>query len=192
MGLKEEYKKQAEAEEPYRESSDESFAMDMAQGGQRLPSNITPEDYYQYKRFINLPESQAEHLNKIDKDVVMANLGGAKPTREELRFQEGTIELAESEWIHEVKIPRKNADGSLVRDMDGEIVYNTELVFDEYFRGCLNFLKGQYKFDLVGSRAMGGQDRAAFLDISSSNRISKEFARKKEQKNQFFGTGGGM
>lgn len=184
------FQKQMDMQEPYQEGSDESMAFDQQLGEKpRYPSNITPEDYYMYKKFINLPESQAEHITKIDKDVVLANLGGSKPTREELRFQEGTIELAETEWVIPLKIPRKNMDGSFIKDSEGHIVFDTELVFDEYFRGCLVFLKGQYKFDLVSSRAQGGQDRAAFLDISTSNRISKELSKKKEQQNRYFGGG---
>lgn len=187
-----ELREQMEAQEPYQESSDESMNFDLQQGSQRLPSNITPEDYYQYKRFINLPESQAEHPSKVDKDVVFGNFGGNRPSWEELRFEVGTIDLFETEFVIERKIPRKNNDGSFVKDSDGKLVFDVERVFDPEFYGSLSFLKTEYKFGVVSSRALGGNDRAAFLDISSSNRISKEFSKKKDQKNQFFGTGGGM
>jgi hypothetical protein len=193
VNYEKEVREQQNAEEPYRESSDESMMMDSQQRDQqglRLPSNVTPEDYYQYKKFINLPESQAEFETKIDKDVVFANIGGQKPTMEELRFQVGTIDLFESEFVEELWIPRRNQSGDFVRDKDNKIVMDLEIRFDEAFRGCLTFLKAEYKFSVVASRAMGGQDRAAFLDISSNNRIQKEFSKKKETSSKFFGTGG--
>lgn len=192
VNIKKEVAAQMDAQEPYQESSDESMNSDSRQNFQdlRFPSSATPEDYYQYKKFVNLPESQAEFMTIIDKDVVFSNLGGSRPSLEELRFQVGTISLFESEFIEEVWIPRRYPDGSLVKDNNSKVVFDLEVRFDEVFRGCLNFLKGQYKFDVVGSRAQGGQDRAAFLDISSSNRISKEFNKKNDKKQGFFGTGG--
>lgn len=182
--------RQMNAQEQYQESSDESMAMDSQMGNSRLPSNITPEDYYSYKKMVNIPESQSEFVNKIDKDVVFANLGGAKPSMEELRFQIGTIELFESEFVEQFQVPVRNSDGTLLRDKDGLIVFDTFTRFDEAFRGSLNFLKAEYKFAMVASRAMGGAERAAYLDISSSNRISKDFTKKKDNQGKTFGLGG--
>jgi hypothetical protein len=186
-----EFEKDMNMQEPYLESSDESMSNDMSRSGVGgLPSSNIPEDFYQYKRFINLPESQAEFLTKIDKDVVFGNFGGSKPSLEELRFQVGTIELFEGEFVEEIKIPRRDNNGVFVKDKDGNIVIDTFLMFDEAFRSCLNFLKAEYKFSVVASRALNGTDRAAYLDISTNNRISKEFSKKREQKNSIFGTGG--
>lgn len=182
--------RQMTANEQYQESSDESMAMDSQMGNSRLPSNVTPEDFYSYKKMVNIPESQAEFSQKIDKDVVFANLGGQKPNMEELRFQIGTIELFESEFVEELRVPVRNNDGTLVRDKDNLIVFDTLIRFDEAFRGSLNFLKAEYKFAMVASRAMGGNDRAAYLDISSSNRISKDFTKKKDNQGKTFGLGG--
>jgi hypothetical protein len=175
--------------EEYQESSDESMAMD-SQMGNRLPSNISTEDYYSYKKFVNLPESQAEFVNKIDKDIVFANLSGRLPNAEELAFQLGTIILFESEFVEELQVARKDVNGYLMKDKDGKIIFDTVTRFDEAFRGCLDFLKGEYKYAHVASRALGGHDRAGVLDVTSASRISKEFGKKKEKNNSLVGTGG--
>jgi hypothetical protein len=182
-------KKEMDMQRDYNEQSDESISRDMSQQG-NLPSNISPQDFYEYKRFINLPDSQAEFATKIDKDVVFANLSGSKPSIDELRFQIGTIELFEGEFIEEVKIPRRDEAGNFVRDINGKIIVDYFKRFDEAFRSCLNFLKSEYKFAIVASRALGGNDRAAFLDISSNQRIQKEYNKKKDDGNKIFGTGG--
>lgn len=187
--LRRELDEQMDAQEPYMESSDE-LMQNEARPQMNLPSNVMPEDYYQYKRFVNLPESQAEFSTKIDKDVVFSNLNGNKPSFEELRFQVGTIELFESEFVEEIKIPRIDpSNGKFIRDKEGRIVYDIEYRFDEAFRGCLDFLKAEYKFSIVASRALGGSDRAAHLDITNASRINKEFSKKREEKQKLFGGG---
>jgi len=171
------------------EAGDESYNYDLSRRKElNLPSDAMPQDYYEYRKFVNLPESQGEFQTKIDKDVVFANLSGTKPSIDELRYQIGTIELFEGEFVEEIRIPRIK-DGRYIRDSTGNIVYDIEKRFDEEFRSCLNFLKAEYKFDIVASRALGDSSRAAELDITSSARIQKEFQKKNEQKNKF-GLGG--
>jgi hypothetical protein len=181
--------KEMDNQRDFTESTDEAVGRDMSMQG-NLPSNANPQEFYEYKRFINLPDAQAEFSTKIDKDVVFANIGGNKPTIEELRFQVGTIELFEGEFVEEVKIARRNEAGTIIKDINGHPVIDTFVRFDEAFRSCLNFLKAEYKFDVVGSRALGGNDRAAFLDISSNQRIQKEYNKKKDNGSKIFGTGG--
>ena len=184
--MEEQYDKQNELSE----QDDQQIDYDLRQKRElNLPSDAMPQDYYEYRKFVNLPESQSEFIAKIDKDVVFANLGGAKPTIEELRFQIGTIELFEGEFVEEIRIPRIK-DGEFVRNHKGEIVYDIELQFDEAFRSCLNFLKAEYKFDIVASRALGGHERAAELDISSSSRIQKEINKKNNTGSKIAGFGG--
>ncbi len=190
VNYEKEISRQMDAQEPYNESSDESMAMDSQITGNQRASNISPESFYEYKKMVNIPESQSEFSNKIDKDVVFSNISGNKPSMEELNFQLGTIILFESEFVEEIHIPRRNNDGSLIRDKDGYIVFDTMTRVDEAFRGSLDYLKGQYKFSVVASRAMGGQERAAYLDISSSNKISKDFTKKKDSQGKTFGLGG--
>jgi hypothetical protein len=151
---------------------------------------MMPENSFDWKKMVNIPESQAEFLGKIDKDVVFANISGTKPSMQELNFQLGTIELFESEFVEEIQIPKRNNDGSIMKDREGFIIFETFKRFDEAFLGSLSFLKGQYKFSVVASRAMGGQDRAAYLDISSSNKISKDFTKKKDNQGRTLGLGG--
>ncbi len=184
--MEEQYNKQSELSE----EDDQQIDYDLRQKRElNLPSDAMPQDYYEYRKFVNLPESQSEFVAKIDKDVVFANLGGSKPTIEELRFQIGTIELFEGEFVEEIKIPRIR-DGEFVRNNKGEIVYDIELRFDEAFRSCLNFLKAEYKFDIVASRALNGHERAAELDISSSSRIQKEINKKNNNSSKLGGFGG--
>lgn len=183
--------KELQAQEDAYEQSDEALERDTVRQSPNFPSNIMPEDYYQYKKFVNLPESQAEFEGKIDKDVVFANLGGAKPSIEELRFQIGTIELFESEFVEEKDVLLKDSEGNILIDKDNQkpIVRKVK-VFDEEFRGSLDYLKAEYKFAVVASRAIGGHDRASVLDITSHGRITKEFMKKKDRQNSLLGTGG--
>jgi hypothetical protein len=188
------FEKDMDMQEPYQESSDDSFGRDQAMNNQQIggnfPSGGIPEGYYEYKRSVNLPEAQEEHLRKIDKDVVFGNFTGKKPSMEELSYLGGTIELFETEFVETIQIPRRDKNGNFILDKNGNMIIDTELRFDEAFRGSLQYLKFEYKFAIVGSRALGGTDRAAYLDISTNSRISKEFSKKKEQKNSLFGSGG--
>lgn len=179
-------------QETYSENADEQIAYDVHQKRDiNIPSDNLPQDWYEYQKFKNLPDASAEFRTTIDKDVVFANLSGQKPDWKELQYQIGTIELFQGEFVEELKIPRWDSDkNDFVRDKNSNIVYDIELRFDEAFRSCLNYLKSEYKFAMVASRALGGQDRAAILDISSSTRIQKELRKKKESQNNFLGTGG--
>jgi len=184
-------------QEPYQESSDASMAADMQMEKPNYPSTMIPEDFYQYKRFINLPESQAKHPGRIDKDVVFANLSGPKPNIAELEYQVGTIKLFESEFGIWKDVYLRDADGNMVfedvEQEDGSIksvpFARKMFVFDETFRDSLDYLEATFKFGVVASRALGGSERAANLDVSTNTRISKEFSRKKEQTNKTWGAG---
>lgn len=196
------FEKEADIQEPYAESSDEAIARDAQAGNQpkaNYPSDMIPEDFYTYKRFISLPEAQAKHPDLVDKDVVFANLGGAKPSVQELEFQAGTISLFKSEFGVWKDIFLKDEQGNVlfekVTDDDGvvhDVPFSRKVwQFDENFRDSLDFLETSFKFAVVASRAMGGSERAANLDVSTNTRISKEFQKKKEKTNSLWGTGGG-
>jgi len=184
-----EFEKGMDMQEPYSESSDDSIDND-----RRLnySSNMMPETHFEWKKIVNIPESQAEFLGKIDKDVVFANLGGSKPTIEELRFQIGTIELFEGEFVEEKLVEVRDDNGNVVFDKETNTPFLRKiLVFDEAFRSCLNFLKAEYKFDIVASRAIGDVgERAAGLDTMTTTRISKEFSKREGKKGSMIGVGG--
>ena len=183
------FEKSMDMQEPYSESSDESMSNDV-RSSPNYSSNMMPENSFDWKKMVNIPESQAEFLGKIDKDVVFANIGGSKPTIEELRFQIGTIELFEGEFIEEKWVEVVDSDGNKLIDPNTKKVFRRQiLVFDEAFRSCLNFLKAEYKFDIVASRAIGGE-RASMLDTMTTTRIQKEFSKKSEAKQSSFGLGG--
>ncbi len=190
VSMEKEYEKEMNIQEGYSESSDDTISTDMQRAKPNYPSDVLPNDYYEYRRFVNLPESQAEFEGKIDKDIVFANLGGKKPDIEEMRFEIGTIELFEGEFVEEIEIKLKDNDGNDVYDIHNNIVKRKILIFDEAFRSCLNYLKAEFKFSAVASRALGINDRASVLDITTNARIQKEFAKKKDQNNRLFGTGG--
>ena len=181
------FEKQMDMQEPYSESSDEAIAQDRQMN---YASNMMPETHFEWKRIVNIPESQAEFIGKIDKDVVFANLGGSKPDREELKFQIGTIELFEGEFVEEKEIELIDEDGNKIIDVKtNRPLRRKVLVFDEAFRSCFNFLKAEYKFDVVASRALGNE-RASMLDTMTTTRIQKEFSKKNEMKKSSLGTGG--
>lgn len=183
------YAKSMDMQEPYSEASDESIAHDRQLN---YPSNVMPENNFDWKKMVNIPEAQAEFVGKIDKDVVFANLGGQKPSIEELRFQIGTIELFEGEFVEEKDVEIRDSEGNTVYDTEtGKPLKRRLLIFDEAFRSCLNFLKAEYKFDIVASRAIGDVgERAAGLDTMTSTRIQKEFSKKDNKKSSIMGTGG--
>lgn len=183
------FEKSMDMQEPYSESSDESMNNDKQLN---YPSNMMPESHFEWKKLVNVPESQAEFAGKIDKDVVFANIGGRKPDIEQLRFEIGTIELFEGEFVEEKEIEIQDEDGNKIIDAKtGKPLRRKILVFDEYFRSCLNFLKAEYKFAVVASRALGDVgERAAGLDTMTSTRIQKEFSKKDGAKKSAFGTGG--
>jgi hypothetical protein len=184
-----EFEKNMNMQEQYSESSDESMVRDR---DLNYASNMMPESQFEWKKLVNIPESQAEFIGKIDKDVVFANLGGSKPTIEELRFQIGTIELFEGEFVEEKEIEVVDSDGNRIIDVaTGKPLRRKIMVFDEAFRSCLNFLKAEYKFDIVASRAIGNiGERAAGLDTMTTTRIQKEFSKGETKKNNTFGMGG--
>lgn len=181
------FEKSMDMQEPYSEMSDDSINADRQ--SPNYSSNMMPENSFDWKKMVNIPESQAEFIGKIDKDVVFSNLGGSKPTIEELRFQIGTIELFEGEFIEEKWITIEDSDGNKLKDESGKIVKKQILIFDEAFRSCLNFLKAEYKFDIVASRALGNE-RASMLDTMTTTRIQKEFSKKNEVRQSNFGIGG--
>lgn len=184
--------KELENQQEAYEQSDDAIERDSIRQNPNYPSNIMPEDFYQYKKFVNLPESQAEFEGKIDKDVVFGNFQGAKPSIEELRFQIGTIELFESEFVEEKDVLLRDGEGNIMVDKSTQkpIVRKIK-IFDEEFRGSLDYLKAEYKFAVVASRALGGHDRAGVLDVTTHGRITKEFMKKKDKGNALLGTGGG-
>jgi len=182
------FEKSMDMQEPYSEMSDESISNDRQ--APNYSSNMMPENSFDWKKMVNIPESQAEFVGKIDKDVVFSNLGGNKPTIEELRFQIGTIELFEGEFIEEKWVEVVDDEGNKLIDSNTKKPFRRQiLVFDEAFRSCLNFLKAEYKFDIVASRALGNE-RASMLDTMTTTRIQKEFSKKNDMKQSSFGVGG--
>lgn len=165
--------------EDMQENNDQQIMHDQMQKQFNYPSNSLPEDFYQYRKFSNVPEAQAEFEGLIDKDVTFANL--SKSEREYLRFVAETIKICEDIFVKEQDIK--------VRDEKGrEILIKDQLTFDEDFRPIINYLKSGYKYDHVSSRA-SGDDRAAKLDITSNTNINKILTKKKGDNQNRWGMG---
>lgn len=148
------------------EEDSEEIARDQAVGQARTyPSDIQPQEFYGYKKFRADPEAKADFRGTIDKDVVFANIGGPKPDLGELNFRHGTAILFRETFLGE--------------DEDVEDI--------KAFMPVFEYVLGEYKFMLTGSRAQG-PDREAVLDNQTS--IKKEISRKKEASGKL-GFGGG-
>lgn len=184
-----EFEKQMDAQEPYSEASDESISRDKELN---YSSGMVAENMVEHKRMILIPESQAEFPGKIDKDVTLAHIGGALPSIEELRFQIGTIELFEGEFVEEREVEIVDEEGHKIMDAKTQKPLRRKiLIFDEAFRSCLNFLKAEYKFAIVASRSIGDVgERAAGLDTMTTTRIQKEFSKKTDKSKSTVGFGG--
>lgn len=138
------------------EESSEEISRDLAAKERQYPSDITPQEFYGYKKFRSDPDAKSDFRGTVDKDVVFANIGGNKPGMEELNFRHGTSLLFKNIFLDQAE--------------DQE----------EYdaFRPVFDYLLGEYKFQIVASRAQGA-DREAVLDNITS--IKKEVSRKKEE-----------
>lgn len=87
---------QEDAESNYedmKESDDQQIQSDFHSKDKFYPSDMNPQDFYQWKRLIVVPEASEDFKSKIDKDVTLANIGGVKPSLAELDFLLTTIEL---------------------------------------------------------------------------------------------------
>lgn len=167
--------------EDMQESSDQQIMHDGMQNQRNLnyASGMLPEDYYQYRKFSNVPDAQAEFEGLIDKDVVFSNLSNSE--REYLRFLAETIKICEDIFIKEQDIKVLNNKGE-------EVLLKDQPIFDEDFRSIINYLKAGYKYDHVSSRATG-ETRATMLDVTSYNNINKNITKKKGDNSNRWGMG---
>lgn len=163
-----------ERQEEFMESQDQNINLDQQYNKPlQYASQIVPEDYFQYKKFSNLPEAQAEFPGLVDKDVVFANL---KPKdRAEQSFKVETINLCQNIFVKEQDVMGVDNHGK-------PVVFKDVQRFDEDFRPIVEYLLVGFKYDIVSSRAEG-DTRAAMLDITSFNNINKSITKKKADNN---------
>jgi hypothetical protein len=164
-------KKNSEVEdaEDYQESTDEATSYDM-QGKPRV-SDFVPEGYSDYRRYSNEPDAKTEFADLVNKDLVFANLDPLD--KERLSFRIATVQLAKDIFVvrKDVQFQDKNGDIRTAKDV---------LVPDENFIPLINYLKIRISSEVNISRAIG-KERAAVLDISSINKITKAISRKKDK-----------
>jgi hypothetical protein len=187
--------KQAKADyEEAQEMDDDVISSESSEHEKNYPSRIMPEDFYQYKKFVNVPEADADFKGLIDKDTVYANLSGGLPNREQLTFRAVTIQ-----WTKEIFVlPKMVCFGcglawdigvkKICSECDKNLREN--YIFDEEFSSIHNILKAGFKHETVSSRAIG-KDRASILDNMTQSKITKEYTRKQGEKDKNFGFGGG-
>jgi hypothetical protein len=151
------------------------------------PSEVTPQDLFQYKKMRMKPESSSDFPGNIDKDWVLSNMSGNKPNLQQKKFESGTFLLIKAVFVKRAKVPILDVDGSQVV-MGGKPLFFEGKVFDDAFQGVLDYVLSGIKSELVGSRGMGS-DREAVLDITTGFR--KQIEKKKSQDGKVFGMGGG-
>jgi len=194
MALK---KKEQRDYEDAEEVDADTIIKDQELNRRPYPSDVMPEDYYAYKRFVNLPESQSEFSGLIDKDVVMANLKGSAPDVEQLSFQSVTIQWTKELFTKEVDVWINKADPSrytfnesdIPQDEKVDFIQKKTEIIDPEALPILKVLTNRFKFGIVSSRSLG-DERAAKLDIMTQNKISKELTRKRSATEGKFGLGG--
>lgn len=186
---KKEYAEGAEFQEEMNENSgdSETFAKDMTLTQvKNYPSDVTPQDMYQYKKLRINPEALADYPGLVDKDFVLANMSGEKPNLQQKRFEVGTFNLVKSVFVTDVVTEFYDKYGNLVIDEEtGNPFCVKKKMFDPQFEPILDFLKGDIKSELVGSRALGGNTREAVLDVTTN--LSKTVEKKKERDTKQFG-----
>jgi hypothetical protein len=183
--------------EDAEEMETETLIKDQEISRRPSPSDIMPEDYYAYKKFVNLPESQQEFAGVIDKDVVFANLGGSLPDRETLNFQSVTIEWTKQLFTTDIEVWINKKDSSryafnksdIPEDEVDDYLLKLTTIIDPDALPILKVLTNRFKFDVVSSRAKGNT-RASMQDIMTHTTISKDLTRKRKETEGKFGLGG--
>lgn len=173
--MEKEQKEYLEMQEDDRETNEDLLAYE-GRMGKNYPSDYMPQDFYQYKKIVLIPESQVDFPNVVDKDVVLANL--SKGEIEELSFQVGTVQAVKDMFVQETTTINPNPDG--------RTVFQSELVFDDAFLPVLNILLSTFKYRHVASRAVG-ETRASMLDTMTTSRVLKEFTKGRKNRNSAFG-----
>lgn len=178
-----------EAQQDMEDMSSREFAMDAELGKQKnYASGTIPQDLFQYKRMRILPESSSDFEGILDKDFVLSNMAGSKPSLQIKKFEVGTLLLIKSIFVKKQNIPLLDKEGQQIV-MDGTPVFYEGKVFDEEFAPVSEYVLALIKSELVGSRGMGN-DREAILDVTSSLRKTVE-KKKAESQNKIVGFGGG-
>ena len=171
-----EQKDYLEMQEDEKESNEDLIAYE-GQLGKNYPSDQMPQDFYQYKKIVLIPESQVDFPTVVDKDVVLANLN--KGEIEELAFQVGTMQAVKDMFVQEEQVINPNPT---------EAIFETTLRFDNAFLPVVNILLSQFKYRHVASRAVG-ETRASMLDTMTTSRVLKEFTKGQKKRNSAFGIG---
>jgi len=185
---REEFEEMNEMQQDTQESDNQNIQQDFALAqAKNYPSDMLPQDMFQYKKLRMVPESRADFQNVIDKDFVLANVDGKLPTIEETKFQVGTFNLVKQVFVTDELMPLFDKEGNAIFSRDGTQIYIKNKGFDRSFEPIANFLLGEIKSGVVLSRAKG-KDREAVLDITTN--LRKEVNKRKMMDDKTMGFGG--
>jgi hypothetical protein len=151
------------------------------------PSDSVPQDFFQFKLQRMNPNASTDFRGSIDKDWTLANLSGKKPELQELNFKLGTHTLLKNVFTVEQNVPLTDSDGNALMDSKGRQVFMKGKVFDDTFQPVLEYVLGDIKSLLVGSRALGADREAVLLEQQGFKKVVEK---RKEQQNKVFGMGG--
>ena len=176
------YKDYVEQNEDIQELTEEQLSRDLQESQQSqtaYSSEIIPDDIFKYKMVRLIPNSETDYRGLIDKDGVLANIGGKKPNMLELAFLAETIELIKNILTEDRDFYIYDQEGNPeTYTKNGHQFYKiiTRKVFDTTFQPIVSALGARYKFLLTGSRAMGNE-REAILDKTTTIRKSIDRSR---------------
>lgn len=165
-----------------------SVAQDINTINQKMyPGDNMPNGFYEFQNNMINPNSQVDFRGQLDRDWVLSNLAGKKPSLQQLVFTQGTLSIVESVFVVDRVIPVTDSNGDPVPGPDGKPLCIQGKMFDETFEPVRKLLLSDIKAQLVGARALGG-DRESVLQRQVG--IRKTFEKKKsDESNQMFGMG---
>ena len=150
--MKEDFDSSSDLEESSERKFDEDF--EQMKRDRAYPSETNPEDDITYRITRLIPESSRDFRGLLDKDLVLSNIKESKPDPAVLRFLLGTINLFKSSILKEVTYNVKE---------NNQIIQKKRLIFDEELFCVLEYLIGEFKFDVVSARAMGEQRETGLI-----------------------------
>lgn len=168
-----------------------SLAGEMNALNNDVQGEFIPKDAYQLAFLRTIPNASRHFPDKIDKDVILANLSEYKKNRdviEELSYLGRAIEMTDNLFIKKVTKTIVDERNEPIRDEKGVVKTVSVDEFDDFWLPVRNTLLSEYKFKLTSTRALG-KDREAVL--GKSNIVQKQLVKNREVQRGAFGLGNG-
>lgn len=194
--IKKQMREEAELEEDVYDSSGGSIDKDYETlAARREMGDFIPDDVFKYKYLRIVPTAADEFAGIVDKDSVLANIGGQRPNLDEIALVNQTIVLIKKIFVVEQEFAIPNEEGEpiidIVRDeVTGNLVKRPRIVtmkvFDKSFQPLVDGFSVYNKTLQVSSRAMG-DDREAILDRTTH--LQKGIKKNDNKQKNVFGMG---